>query len=312
MAIIELRRRIKAQPDAVWSVVSDLAGFALTAPHIGRVEILEGAGRGLRRRVVDRRGRAWVETCTDWRDGESYTMSVADGGPRLIYRRFAWTCSVKPQDEHVTVELRLDYAPRLGVIGRLADRLRYRRRLEARQEALLDAWVAAIRSREDARRGTVDDILAAKGRDVFSIAPDATVAELSRLLRAKRIGCVLVLDEHGGPAGVLSERDVVTGLAAEGPAILGQTVDAIMTREVITCRPGDDMMQVMSLMTDRRIRHLPVLVGRRVVGLVSIGDVVKMRIAELETESESLKEYIAAGHWRDAFRRVGPAAGDFV
>ena len=85
-----------------------------------------------------------------------------------------------------------------------------------------------------------------------------------------------------------------------------------MTREVIVCAPDHDLLQIMSLMTERRIRHLPVVVDDQVAGVISIGDVVKTRIAELETESESLREVIAAGQWRDAYRRMGPAAGDFV
>ena len=79
MAVIELRRRIKARPDVVWKVMSDMSGLALMAAHISKVEILEGEGRGLRRRVHDQRGRWWIETCTDWQEGERYTMTVDSG-----------------------------------------------------------------------------------------------------------------------------------------------------------------------------------------------------------------------------------------
>ena len=312
MAIMELRRRVRARPEAAWQVVSDLAGLALVAPHIRKVEILEGQGRGLRRRLFDHRGRSWVETCTEWREGERYTMTVDDGEPLLAYRRMAWTCELVPQAEHVRLGLRFDYAPRYGPVGQLLDRLRYRARLEHQTERLLDAWVSAIQSRDWWRRATVETILDGKGREVTEIPAGATVAELAALLRDRQIGCAVVPDDAGGVAGIVSERDVVRGLAQEGPAILDRTIAAIMTRDVVICEPEDDMMKIMSLMTERRIRHLPVVAGGRLVGLVSIGDVVKARIAELESESESLREYIAAGHWRDAYRRVGPAAGDFV
>jgi CBS domain-containing protein len=312
MAVIEFRRRIRARPEAVWSVVSDLSGLALIAPHISKVEILEGKGRGLRRRVFDQQGRAWVETCTDWREGESYTMTIDEGEPLLAFRRMACTCALTREGDHVTVGLRCEYAPRYGVFGLLLDRFRYRPRIEAQQGRLLDAWVSAIHSRDWARKMTVETILDDKGRDVIDISADATIAELAALLRERRIGCVVVPDGAGGVAGILSERDVVAGLAKEGPSILGRPVSSIMTRDVVVCRPGDDLLRIMSMMTDRRIRHLPVVLDGRLAGLISIGDVVKARMAELETESETLREYIAAGHWRDAYRRVGPAAGDFV
>ncbi len=312
MAVIELRRRIKARPEAVWDVISDLSGVALIAPHISKVEILEGQRLGLRRRVFDQRGRAWVETCTDWREGESYTMTVDEGEPSLGLRRMACTCQLTTEGDHVTIGLRQDYTPRYGVVGHLLDRFRYRPRLEAQHERLLDAWTSAIHSREWARKLTVETILDEKGRDVIGISADATIRELAALLRERRIGCVVVPDGDGGVAGILSERDVVAGLAKEGPAVLDRPVSSIMTRDVVVCRPADDLLRIMSMMTDRRIRHLPVVVDGRLAGLISIGDVVKARMAELETESESLREYIAAGHWRDAYRRVGPAAGDFV
>jgi CBS domain-containing protein len=312
MASIELRRRIKAKPEAVWKVISDLSGLALMAPHISKIEILEGEGRGLRRRVYDHHGRPWVETCTDWREGERYTMTVDDGEPLRVYRHMDYTWGLTTQGEHVTITMRFEYAPRYGIAGRLLDRLRYRQRLEERHERVLDAWVNAVHSRDWARKLTVETILDGKGREVIDTPPDARVAELAALLREKRIGCVVVRDGEGGVAGIVSERDSVVGLAEDGPSILGRSVAEIMTRDVVVCRPEDDMMQIMSLMTERRIRHLPVVVDGRVAGLVSIGDVVKARIAELESESESLREYIAAGQWRDAYRRVGPAAGGYV
>jgi predicted transcriptional regulator len=85
-----------------------------------------------------------------------------------------------------------------------------------------------------------------------------------------------------------------------------------MTRKVIVCQPDDNMILIMSCMSDRRVRHLPVMEGDRIIGIISIGDVVKTRIAELESESATLKEFIAARRWRELYRKLGPAAGEFI
>lgn len=141
----------------------------------------------------------------------------------------------------------------------------------------------------------VNSILKAKGRDVFSVGPDVSVLETARILRQKRIGAVLVCDGDGALLGVLSERDIVRALADDGINVLETPVRALMTRDVVTCRPTDSIDSLMALMTDRRIRHIPVLDHGGLVGLVSIGDVVKHRIAETEMEAEALKSYIATG-----------------
>lgn len=143
---------------------------------------------------------------------------------------------------------------------------------------------------------TVAHILADKGREVVTVTADEPVAKAIRTLADKKIGAVLILDGDGTSiAGVLSERDVVRALAADGPAALDKPVSALMTRMVITCSPSDTMAVVMAKMTEGRFRHVPVLEGGRLVGLVSIGDVVKRRIAETEHEAEALREYIATG-----------------
>jgi CBS domain-containing protein len=141
----------------------------------------------------------------------------------------------------------------------------------------------------------VASLLNTKGRDVFSVGPDATVTDAARYLRDKGIGAALVLDQAGAAAGVFSERDLVNAVADQGNTALTLTVGELMTRDVISCTPRDPIPSVMATMTERRVRHLPVVDGGKVVGVVSIGDVVKSRIAEAETEAEALKAYIASG-----------------
>lgn len=141
----------------------------------------------------------------------------------------------------------------------------------------------------------VASILNGKGITVLSVAPDMSVRDAARFLRDKHIGAAVVLDENRALIGILSERDVLNGVADRGAAALAETVREIMTTEVLTCGLTTPIGVLMTTMTDRRVRHLPVVENDRVVGVVSIGDVVKSRIAEAETEAEALKAYIASG-----------------
>ena len=138
----------------------------------------------------------------------------------------------------------------------------------------------------------VAEILKTKGDAVFSIAPEQTVAKACAALEERRVGALVVCDGDR-VAGVFSERDVVRALAADGGAALGRPVADYMTAKVIFAEPREEMSALMSRMTDRRIRHLPVLEGERLIGVISIGDVVKCQIAEHAKEADSLRSYIA-------------------
>ncbi len=138
-------------------------------------------------------------------------------------------------------------------------------------------------------------ILKEKGGDLVSVKPADSIATACRLLASHGIGAVLALNETGGIAGILSERDVVRGLAQHGVGLLDRSVDSLMTRHVMVCTPADSIQDVMHVMTKRRIRHLPVLEDGQLVGMISIGDVVKRRIADTELEAEALRQYIATG-----------------
>lgn len=140
----------------------------------------------------------------------------------------------------------------------------------------------------------VAEILKTKGSAVFSITPDVTVAEACRELEQKRVGALVVCDGDR-VAGVFSERDVVRAMAADGAAALARAVSNYMTEKVIYAEVSEQMSALMTRMTDRRIRHLPVLADNRLAGVISIGDVVKCQIAEHAQEAESLRTYIAAG-----------------
>jgi CBS domain-containing protein len=138
----------------------------------------------------------------------------------------------------------------------------------------------------------VIDILRKKGGEVVAVPPEATMQDAAKVLSAHRIGAVLVRDAAGAVLGILSERDIVKGLAHKGEAALAETVTAWMTRNVVTCEPGDAIASVMETMTRRRIRHVPVTESGDLVGVVSIGDVVKHRIDETLAEVEAMTDYL--------------------
>jgi len=140
----------------------------------------------------------------------------------------------------------------------------------------------------------VEAILRTKGRSVVTIGAEATIEEAVSLLRRKGIGAVVVSADGAGVDGILSERDIVHALADRGAGLLQLPVAALMTREVFTCGPTDGIAELMAEMTERRIRHLPVLEHGRLAGIVSIGDVVKNRLDEVEDEASSLRQFIAS------------------
>jgi CBS domain-containing protein len=141
----------------------------------------------------------------------------------------------------------------------------------------------------------VSDILAQKGGLVFTVTPGTSIAQLSQQLSTRRIGSVLVLDGEGSVAGIVSERDLVRALASHGAKAMELEARQVMTREVVTCDPDDSIDHVMQTMTQGRFRHLPVVRRGELLGLVSIGDVVKARLEETKHETEALKAYIVAG-----------------
>ena len=138
---------------------------------------------------------------------------------------------------------------------------------------------------------TVRAVLESKGDNIVTVAPSATVRAAVKLLSERRIGAVLVM-AGAQIAGILSERDIVRVLGERGAAILDEKVEHVMTRKVITCRPADTVAAIMEKMTEGKFRHLPVVEESKVVGLISIGDVVKRRVMEYEREQEALRDYI--------------------
>ncbi len=140
----------------------------------------------------------------------------------------------------------------------------------------------------------VAHILKQKGSTVYSVKPGDSVQVIVDTLSRYRIGAVLVIDGNGNLAGIVSERDVVRAMAGDAASVTRKTAADIMTAKVQTCTPTDSEADLMGLMTEHRIRHLPVLANGKLAGMISIGDVVKHRMDMMEREAEEMKTYIAS------------------
>ena len=140
----------------------------------------------------------------------------------------------------------------------------------------------------------VRHILSGKGGNIVTARPDSTIAEAAKLLKEKNIGAIVITDARQSVVGIISERDIVRALANNGASILDQPVSSFMTQSVVTCAEHESVHDLMAKMTSGRFRHLPVVADTRLAGIVSIGDVVKTRIAEVQREAEALRDYISS------------------
>lgn len=140
---------------------------------------------------------------------------------------------------------------------------------------------------------TVRSILEEKGRNVVTIGPDTTLADAARILEENHIGAAVVCDARGQIAGIFTERDLVRAIGRSGSISLSQSVAAVMTKNVHRCSEETTVNELMEVMTGRRFRHVPVEKDGKLAGIISIGDVVKSRIRDIETEAEQIKAYIA-------------------
>lgn len=141
----------------------------------------------------------------------------------------------------------------------------------------------------------VETILRTKGRNVATVPPGETIADAASRMKQEKIGALVVSDDGVTVLGILSERDIARAVAEHGAGLGAMRVEQLMSRNVVTCAPADSIAEIMSVMTERRFRHLPVVEGGVMCGLISIGDVVKIRLEEVEQEAVALREYISGG-----------------
>ena len=139
---------------------------------------------------------------------------------------------------------------------------------------------------------TIETVLNVKGSEVISVSPNTILSDVIAMLTAKNIGAMLVIDEKETMLGVVSERDIIREISRKGPNILKKSVRKVMTKKVVAVRPGATLESTMASMTDRRIRHMPVVANQKLVGIISLSDVVKARIVQLEHETTVMREFI--------------------
>ena len=140
----------------------------------------------------------------------------------------------------------------------------------------------------------LSEVLSTKGNKVYRLKTDNSIAEAATKLTEKKIGALLVEDNDGKIVGILSERDIVGGMGPHGADLHDVPISELMTTNLIKCTSQDTVLQAMAMMTDRRVRHLPVFDGDDLVGVISLGDLVKCRISEIQSEAEALRQYIAS------------------
>jgi CBS domain-containing protein len=141
----------------------------------------------------------------------------------------------------------------------------------------------------------VASILKLKGRAVSTARPDATLLDVAQKLGAKKIGAIVVVGDNGHVAGIISERDIIRVLAERGTDALALNVSEVMTRSVVSCQETSELDELMETMTKGRFRHMPVIEDGALVGIISIGDVVKYHVAEVEMEVSAMRSYLATG-----------------
>ena len=138
------------------------------------------------------------------------------------------------------------------------------------------------------------DLLRGRDREIIKIKTNDCIADAATTMTEGKVGALLVQDEAGNIVGIISERDIVGGMGPHGADLHDVAVSELMTVDLIKCAPGDTVLEAMAMMTDRRIRHLPVFDGEDMVGFISIGDLVKCRISEVQAEAEAMRQYIAS------------------
>ncbi|MFK8028847.1 MAG: CBS domain-containing protein [Gammaproteobacteria bacterium] len=295
---------------AVWKAISDVTAWPALFAELVRVQVTHRSQETVQVTGTDIRARSFTMTVTNTVDeaGERSISAMLDADEAHFHGIRALTWTVTPDEKDTRLALKADYRKPLPLVGTLIARLRGRGHAEDRLRNAFDAAVRQSNEQAWNYQVTVQTILARKGGSVISAAPTDSVASIADLIHAHRVGAVLIR-RGDSLVGLVSERDIVYQLSVQGPAVLERQAGDIMTRDLIVCEPQSDLLFVMACMTQNRIRHLPVMEKDRLVGVISIGDVVQQRMHSLEAESDTLKEYIAAREWRFHSQR-GVTAGD--
>ncbi len=311
MVRFEQSQTLSTSLPLVWQVVGDVGNWPTLFNDFTRVQATQRAGTTTTATGIDSRARSFTMTVASEADEalQERTMSVVfdpsqsrPGGMQTL----VWSLSA--QSDQTKLTLSATYDKPLPLVGTLLARLRGQTSTE---QVLRDAFDAVVHQAHEQVRHyheTVQTMLSQKSSTIISALPGDSVRRICELINTHRIGAVLIVESNGDLVGLVSERDVVYQLAAQGPEVLDRPASDIMTRDLIVCERGSDLLFVMTCMTENKIRHLPVMDGDKLVGVISIGDVVQQRMHSLEAESGTLRDYIAAREWRHQSHHGVPGA----
>ena len=309
MLTLEIDKRVKGDLETIWKILTDMKTFSETAPNIVRVEQLSGTGLGMVRQVHHKSGRIWTEECKEWEPLSHFTMEAKANSYPLPISYLRRTTSMEQKQKNVVINIRYEYNPKYGPLGYFLNKHQIRPILKIFSTQLLDNLAKKIQQNNIDATTTASTILKNKDSAILTITPETLISEACKTLTDKRIGCVIALNPQGKIAGLLSERDIVTGISNAGQPILNKPASDFMTHNVIVSHPEDSMAKLMSVMSSKRIRHLPVIDNNEhLIGVISIGDIINARMKELEQESDAMHQYIEGRKWREVAMQIGRSA----
>jgi CBS domain-containing protein len=309
MLILEIDKRVKGDLDTIWEILTDMKTFSETAPDIIRVEQLSGEALGMVRRIHHKSGRSWEEECKQWEPKSRFSMQVKTENYPLPISYLRRIASMEQKQKNVVIKIRYEYTPKYGPLGFFLDKHQIRPILKIFSTQFLDNLAKKIHQQNANAAITAATILKNKDPAILTITSETLIAEACQIMTDKRIGCVIALNSQAKIAGILSERDIVNGMANAGQPILNKPATEFMTRNVIVSHPEDSMAKLMSIMSSKRIRHLPVVDDNdHLIGVISIGDMINARMIELEKESDAMHQYIEGRKWREVAMQIGRSA----
>ncbi len=309
MLILENDKRVKGKLDNIWEILTDVKCFADAGPDIIRVEHLAGEGLGMIRRVHHRVSGAWEEECIAWKPQSHFTMQVTGGNYLLPVTYLRRITSMQQKQKNVVIKIRYEYTPKYGPFGLFLNKHQIIPILNLFSSQLVDNLAKIIHQRNIDVSISAASILKNKHSDIHTITPDTLILAACKILTKYKIGSVIVLDPQGKIVGILSERDIVNGIANSDRPILDQAASEFMTHKVICSHPDDSLATLMSVMNAKHIRHLPVVDDNEyLMGIIDITDIINARMLELEQTSAAMYQYIEGRKWREMAMQVGRGA----
>lgn len=309
MLTLENDKRVKGELDTVWETLTDLKCFVDAGPDIIRVEHLSGEGLGMKRRVHHRTSGSWEEECVEWEPQSHFAMQVKGDNYLLPVTYLRRITSMEQKQKNVVIKIRYEYTPKYGPFGRFLNKHEIIPILNLFSTQLVENLAKIIQQRNIDLSISAATILENKSPKIHTISPESLIAEACEMLTQYKIGSVIALNAEGKIAGILSERDIVNGIARTGQPILNKPASEFMTHDVIVVQPDETLANLMSIMCARHIRHLPVVDGQEhLLGMISITDIVNARMTELEQESAAMHQYIEGRKWREVAMQIGRSA----